>query len=88
MEWNTVGSQRQVGRLILVEDNYSASRCQRVSQNDCVEKCVTKKLKDPKTRNTYAIGPLGEDCQEYSSRILSECRKECGVEYEGLISTW
>jgi len=35
-----------------------------------------------------AVDPLGEDCQEYSSRILSECREECGVKYEGIISAW
>ena len=69
------------------EDSYSASRCSKVSTDSCVESCVTKKLKDPLTRRDYAIGPAGEDCQEYSDRVLTECRRACHAETEMIFPT-
>lgn len=32
-------------------------------------------------RRTYAIGPAGEDCQEYTNRVLYQCRVSCGLLY-------
>ena len=69
------------------EDSYSASRCTKVSTDSCVESCVTKKLKNPLTRRDYAIGPAGEDCQEYSDRVLTECRRACNAETEMIFPT-
>ena len=69
------------------EDSYSASRCTKVSTDSCVESCVTKKLKNPLTRRDYAIGPAGEDCQEYSDRVLTKCRRACNAETEMIFPT-
>ncbi|MDC2825533.1 RHS domain-containing protein [Rodentibacter pneumotropicus] len=60
-----------------LEDAYFVSKCEEKSTNPCIENCVTRKLKDISSRRKYAIGPLGEDCQEYSARILEECTSEC-----------
>ena len=59
------------------EDSFSISHCKEVSSESCVESCTEKRLKDPMSRKPYAVGPLGEDCQEYSERMLEECKSSC-----------
>lgn len=58
-------------------DVFEPQSCKRVEPpNSCVEDCLRAIWSQP--RRTYAIGPAGEDCQDYTDRVLYECRVSCG----------
>lgn len=58
-------------------DNESNSGCQNIDDDAdrCFENCVLYHWALP--RPSYAIGPLGTDCQEYSKDIVKTCREWC-----------
>ena len=58
-------------------DNEETAVCEDVDDDKdrCFEICVEDEWEKP--RPSYAIGPLGTDCQEYSKRILKTCQKKC-----------
>ena len=60
------------------EDQFSPSRCTEKFNDTCVDQCVLRNLNNPNSRKPYAVGPMGEDCQEYTSRILRTCERLCG----------
>ena len=59
------------------DDYYDKNSCKEVDddKDDCFERCLEKKWK--KARPTYAIGPFGTDCQEYTNDTFEDCEKEC-----------
>jgi RHS repeat-associated protein len=59
-------------------DVFDPKRCTQVEpKNTCLEDCLRALWSQP--RSTYAVGPLGEDCQEYTRRLLYDCRVACGL---------
>lgn len=57
-------------------DVYDKDSCElRRPKNTCLEDCLKRKWKEP--RQTYAVGWRGEDCQEYTERVIKECRDLC-----------
>ena len=75
--WRKFSKRLQADPTTAEEDSFSISHCKEVSSDSCVESCTEKRLKDPMSRKPYAVGPLGEDCQEYSERMLEECKSSC-----------
>ena len=61
-------------------DNMDNSSCDQINddKDQCFEQCVLNEWKRP--RPQYAIGPLGTDCQEYSSKIAFKCSLTCSIE--------
>jgi len=58
-------------------DIFDPKSCKQVEPPDtCLEDCLRTMWSQP--RSTYAIGPAGEDCQEYTDRVLYQCRVQCG----------
>lgn len=58
------------------KDVFNPKRCKKIEpKNPCFETCVKGKWNE--ARRTYAVGPLGEDCQEYTDRVVKTCRKRC-----------
>lgn len=59
------------------EDWYEKRSCRQVddAQDRCVEDCLLRVFDEP--RPTYAIGPLGTDCQEWSDDSLRQCLAQC-----------
>jgi RHS repeat-associated protein len=60
-------------------DNMENSSCNQISddKDQCFEQCVMEQWEKP--RPNYTIGPLGTDCQEYSSKISFKCSFLCSV---------
>lgn len=59
------------------KDYYHPDACEkRWDEDSCIETCVANALKDPK-RPWYAVGPLGDDCQEYTANIVETCERRC-----------
>ncbi len=59
------------------KDYYRADTCERRWDEDsCIETCVANELKKPH-REWYAVGPKGEDCPEYTWRIVQTCERRC-----------
>ena len=59
-------------------DIFDPKSCKEVEPPDtCLEDCLRTMWSQP--RRTYAIGPAGEDCQEYTDRVLYQCRVQCGL---------
>jgi RHS repeat-associated protein len=58
-------------------DNPIVAQCEKIDDDKdrCFEDCVLKEFAKP--RPEYAIGPLGTDCQEYTSEINSKCDELC-----------
>lgn len=58
-------------------DNEDIAQCEDIDddKNRCFEECVLEQWEKP--RPDYAIGPLGTDCQEYSSDIRNICEAKC-----------
>ncbi len=73
---NIIGGGLKPGVGNNSRDTYKEDSCELIRPKDtCFEDC----LKDfwSKPRRTYAIGPQGEDCQEYTDRIIEACREKC-----------
>ena len=59
------------------KDYYHPDACEkRWDEDSCIETCIANKLKKP-TRPWYAVGPLGDDCQEYTSDVVQTCERSC-----------
>lgn len=57
-------------------DIFNQEACKQIEpKNTCIEDCLREQWIQP--RRTYAIGWRGEDCQEYTERVIKECRKRC-----------
>jgi RHS repeat-associated protein len=58
-----------------------AYSCSTVSTSDCVEKCVERKIGESKKNPPrYQVGPKflgGNQCTDWSDKIVSDCQKEC-----------
>jgi len=62
------------------DDKYNPDRCkEKEPDNDCLEKCIQKKIQNPKRPYYGLIGP-GTNCQEWADETLAKCRKECKKE--------
>ncbi|MEJ2046462.1 MAG: RHS repeat-associated core domain-containing protein [Reinekea sp.] len=61
-------------------DNEENSVCTLVDgdENQCFENCVLEEWSKPLP--DYAIGPLGDDCQEYTHDIYYTCTLQCGYQ--------
>jgi len=58
-------------------DRYSPDQCQKTRGNDdCVESCLQRKLKDPAPNYSLDLS-RGENCQSFAFRIQFECEDEC-----------
>ena len=59
------------------KDYFRPDSCERRWDEDsCIETCIANELKKPH-REWYAVGPKGEDCQEYTWRIVHTCERRC-----------
>lgn len=77
----TCGGQDRSGSAISSpgtpsKDNFGDGTCSAEPKNKCVDKCVVRKVSNPK-RPQYGIGPQGTDCQEWAEDTLSECQAQC-----------
>lgn len=61
-------------------DNEENFECENIDDDEdrCFEECVLEQW--AQDRPSYAIGPLGTDCQEYSKNIVKVCRRQCPSE--------
>jgi RHS repeat-associated protein len=57
------------------DDSWNQS-CDKEDNRKCVDDCVVRMVNNPQ-RPWYAIGPQGTDCQEWSDRVVRQCKKEC-----------
>lgn len=58
-------------------DHYDPGACdKRWGEDKCIETCIENELALP-NRPWYAVGPMGTDCQEYTSQVVSMCEKRC-----------
>jgi hypothetical protein len=59
------------------DDKYNPDRCkEKDPDNNCLEKCIQKKIQDPKRPYYGLIGP-GTNCQEWADKTYADCVKEC-----------
>ncbi len=57
-------------------DIYFPSKCSEIEpDNECIERCIIGHL--IKQRRQYGYPSYGEDCKEFSRRIVRECRQRC-----------
>lgn len=66
----------QLGKASFPErDNEENSQCENIDDDEgrCFEQYVLEQWAKP--RPSYAIGPLGTDCQEYSQDVVRTCRQ-------------
>jgi RHS repeat-associated protein len=47
------------------------------SDSKCFDECVRRNVNSPR-RPSFAIGPLGTDCQEWKDEVIAICVMECG----------
>jgi RHS repeat-associated protein len=76
------------GRPTTTEDGdyYDAKACDEVDEKDekdpdCVERCIIRSI-ESRWRPTFAIGPFGTDCQEWTDSTIESCVYICSA------STW
>jgi hypothetical protein len=51
--------------------------CNKTSDKQCIDQCVTKALNDP--RPQYNIrNASGSNCQKWADDVLNKCKKQCG----------
>jgi hypothetical protein len=64
-------------------DYYNDKACKKVDEKDehdpnCVERCIISYIVDD-WRPTFAIGPLGTDCQEWTDNKIEVCVITCSI---------
>jgi RHS repeat-associated protein len=59
-------------------DQFKPSTCNRVSQTQCMDECLSSKLNNmaPPTYNLLNMGG-GENCQGFAAQIINSCQSQC-----------
>lgn len=58
------------------DDHLDKDRCEKKDDRQCMDKCLTKAIQNPK-RPYYGLTGPGTNCQEWADDAYSACVKQC-----------
>ena len=76
-DWNPFSGDLPGVPSLPERDNENIAECEDIDGDEdrCMEDCILNQWERP--RPIYAIGPMGTDCQEYSSDLRDTCERQC-----------